>query len=57
MNDFVFVAVSSTANRFEPPLFGRATPENVMGDFLEVIDLAESLVKALDLETRIWTRA
>jgi hypothetical protein len=56
LGNSVFLAVSDSTNRFEAPLFGSVSPENAMGEFIECIELAESLVKTLDLETRIWSR-
>jgi hypothetical protein len=53
----VFVTVPRRENRFEVALFGApVTPESVVGDIAELVQLAEQLVDALDLETRIWTR-
>lgn len=53
----VFLTLPNMGNRFEVKLFGRAvTPENIVGELVEVVQLAEQVVDALDLETRIWTR-
>lgn len=52
-----FLTLPGMGNRFEVKLFGGAvTPENVVGELVEVVQLAERLIDALDLETRIWTR-
>lgn len=54
----LFVAVPQKKDRFEVTLFGApVSPENALGDFVDVVNLAERLVDTLDLETRIWTRA
>jgi hypothetical protein len=53
----LFVTVPQKKDRFEVNMFGGAvTPETAVGDLVEVVNLAEKLVDALDLETRIWTR-
>jgi hypothetical protein len=53
----LFVTVPQDKDRFEVQLFGEAvTPENALGDLVDVVNLAERLVDTLDLETRIWTR-
>lgn len=53
----VFVTVPQKKDRFEVKLFGGAvTPEDTVGELVEVVSLAERLVETLDLETRIWTR-
>ncbi len=54
----LFVTVPQKKDRFEVTLFGSpVTPDSALGDFVEVVNLAERLVDTLDLETRIWTRA
>lgn len=54
----VFVTLPDRRNRFEVKLFGGpVTPENTVGELIEAVRLAEQLIDALDLETRIWTRA
>jgi hypothetical protein len=54
----VFVMVPHIRNRFEVSLFGpKVTPDRVVGELAEVISLAEHLIEALELETRIWSRA
>lgn len=53
----LFVTVPQTKDRFDVGLFsGTVTPETALGDFVDVVNLAERLVDTLDLETRIWTR-
>ncbi|MGH7636720.1 MAG: DUF3137 domain-containing protein, partial [Gemmatimonadaceae bacterium] len=53
----VFLTLPGMGDRFEVKLFGRAvTPENIVGELVEVVRLADQLVETLDLETRIWTR-
>jgi hypothetical protein len=53
----VFVMVPQLRNRFEVSLFGpKVTPDRVVGELTEVISLAERLIEALELETRIWSR-
>jgi hypothetical protein len=53
----LFVTVPQDKDRFEVNMFGGVvTPETALGDLVEVVNLAERLVDALDLETRIWTR-
>jgi len=53
----VFLTVPQTGDRFEVKLFGgKVSPELVVGDLAEVVRLAERLLEALELETRIWTR-
>ena len=53
----VFVTLPDRGDRFELKLFGGpVTPESTVGELCEVVQLAEDLVEALDLETRIWTR-
>jgi hypothetical protein len=53
----VFVTVPSGEDRFEiGGLFGRVTPEAACGELVEVVRLAERLIDALELETRIWSR-
>lgn len=53
----VFLTLPGMGNRFEVKLFGGAvTPESIVGELVEVVQLAERLVDTLDLETRIWTR-
>jgi hypothetical protein len=53
----LFVTVPQDKDRFEVNMFGGAvTLETAVGDLVEVVNLAEKLVDALDLETRIWTR-
>jgi hypothetical protein len=53
----LFVTVPQDKDRFEVQMFGASvTPETAVGDLVEVVNLAEKLVDALDLETRIWTR-
>jgi len=57
MMNRLFVTVPQTKDRFEANLFGgEVTPESALGDFVDVVNLAERLVETLDLETRIWTR-
>ena len=56
-NSSVFLTIPSDANRFEVRLWGaRMTPESAVGDLAECVDLADRLVDALDLETRIWSK-
>jgi hypothetical protein len=53
----LWVTVPQDKDRFDVGLFsGTVTPESVLGDFVEVVSLAERLVDTLDLETRIWTK-
>jgi hypothetical protein len=54
----VFVTIPSSKDRFElGKLFGgTVTPEAACGELIEVVSLAERLIEALELETRIWTR-
>lgn len=53
----VFATIPQSTDRFEVGLFGRRiTPESACGELAEVVQLAERMVEALDLETRIWTR-
>lgn len=53
----VFVTLPDGGDRFELKLFGaKITPESTVGELCQVVQLAEDLVEALDLETRIWTR-
>jgi hypothetical protein len=53
----VFLTVPQNADRFEVRMFGaKVSPELVVGDLAEVVRLAERLVEALELETRIWSR-
>ena len=53
----VFVTLPDSGDRFELKLFGApVTPEGAVGELCQVVQLAEDLVEALDLETRIWTR-
>jgi hypothetical protein len=53
----VFVTLPDSGDRFELKLFGAPiTPESTVGELCQVVRLAEDLVEALDLETRIWTR-
>jgi hypothetical protein len=52
-----FLALPDSSDRFELKLFGGpVTPDSAAAALVEVIQLAESLIDALDLETRIWTR-
>ena len=56
-DNMLYVAVPSTHDRFEASLLTtRVTPEQVIGDLGSAIQLAQSLITGLDLETRIWTR-
>jgi hypothetical protein len=56
-NSSVFLAIPSSANRFEVRLWGaKMTPESAVGDLAECVDLADRLIDALDLETRIWSK-
>jgi hypothetical protein len=32
------------------------TPESAVGELAECVDLADRLIDALDLETRIWSK-
>jgi len=58
MSSNLWVTVPQDKDRFDVGLFsGTVTPESVLGDFIEVVALAERLVDTLDLETRIWTKA
>jgi hypothetical protein len=53
----VFVCVPQNVDRFEFGFFGgKVSPEGVVGDLAEVVMLAERMVDALQLETRIWSR-
>lgn len=53
----VHLAIPSKGNRFEVSLLGpKMTPENAIGDLAECVDLAEQLIDALHLETRIWSK-
>ena len=53
----VFVTLPDSGDRFELKLFGaKVTPESTVGELCQVVQLAEDLIEALDLETRIWTR-
>lgn len=53
----VFVTLPDSGDRFELKLFGApVTPESTVGELCQVVQLAEDLIEALDLETRIWTR-
>lgn len=53
----VFLTVPQNADRFEARIFGaKVSPELVVGDLAEVVRLAERLIDALELETRIWSR-
>ena len=57
MSNHLWVTVPQEKDRFDVGLFsGTVTPESVLGDFIEVVALAERLVDTLDLETRIWTK-
>jgi len=56
MNSNLWVTVPQDKDRFDVSLFsGTVTPESVLGDFVEVVALAERLVDTLELETRIWS--
>lgn len=55
--DELYVFISSSADRFEASLFSGVRPEKAVAELNEVIRLAERLIAAFDLETRIWTRA
>jgi hypothetical protein len=58
MSSNLWVTVPQDKDRFDVGLFsGTVTPESVLGDFIEVVALAERLVDTLDLETRIWSKA
>ena len=52
----VFLAIPSNADRFEVSFTATMTPENAIGELAECVALAENLIDALDLETRIWTK-
>lgn len=53
----VFVCIPQSADRFEFGfLGGKVSPEGIVGDLAEVVLLAERMVDALQLETRIWSR-
>ena len=53
----VFVCVPQNVDRFEFGFFGgKVSPEGIVGDLAEVVLLAERMVDALQLETRIWSR-
>jgi hypothetical protein len=53
----VFLTLPDSRDRFELKLFGApVTPEGAVGELCQVVQLAEDLIEALDLETRIWTR-
>jgi hypothetical protein len=54
----VFITIPSSRNRFEMGglFWGRVTPERACGDLFEIVSMAEQLIGALDLETRLWTR-
>ncbi|HJQ22034.1 MAG TPA: DUF3137 domain-containing protein [Gemmatimonadaceae bacterium] len=53
----LLVTVPQNKDRFDVGLFSSTvTPESALGDFVDVVNLAERLVDTLDLETRIWTR-
>ena len=53
----VFMTVPQNVDRFEFGWFAsKVSPEGVVGDLAEVVQIAERLVDVLDLETRIWTR-
>ena len=57
MSNHLWVTVPQDKDRFDVGLFsGTVTPESVLGDFIEVVALAERLVETLELETRIWTK-
>ena len=54
----LFVTVPSEQDRFEVQLFGqKVSPYTVISELAAVVELAHQLIDALDLETRIWTRA
>jgi len=58
MSSNLWVTVPQDKDRFDVGLFsGTVTPESVLGDFIEVVALAERLVETLELETRIWSKA
>lgn len=53
----VFLTVPQNKDRFEAHLFGsQVTPDSAAGDLVELVNLAENMVDALELETRIWSR-
>jgi hypothetical protein len=53
----LFITIPSDANRFEVRLWGaKMTPEGAVGELAECVDLADRLIDALDLETRIWSK-
>ena len=53
----VFMTVPQNTDRFEFGFFAsKVSPDGIVGDLAEVVRIAERLVDALDLETRIWTR-
>jgi hypothetical protein len=55
--NWLFVTVPSTDDRFEVSLFQRnVTAMAAIADLAAVVALAEQLIDALELETRIWTR-
>jgi ribosome-associated protein YbcJ (S4-like RNA binding protein) len=53
----VFITIPTSTNRFEIRLWsGKMTPDKAIGELADCVDLAEQLVDALDLETRIWSK-
>jgi hypothetical protein len=51
------ITIPSSANRFEIRMWGaKMTPESAVGELAQCVELAERLIDALDLETRIWTK-
>ena len=56
--NMLFVTVPSHEDRFEVSLFSnKVTAMSAITDLAAVVALAEQLIDALQLETRIWTRA
>jgi len=54
----LFIAFPQAEDRFEVSLFGpRVSPQTVVRELAEVVALVERLIDALELETRIWSRA
>ena len=53
----VFVTIPSDVDRFQIRLWSPTmTPAGALSDLAACIDLAEQLIDALDLETRIWSK-
>jgi hypothetical protein len=54
----VVLAIPQSVNRFEISLFRMSpvTPESAVSELAEVVQMAESMIEVLDLETRIWSR-